>query len=442
MSRSPGLGFFLFILLNATMFVRPQELFTALAEVPIYNAIMLACLVVSASAICGRLTPDSLSKNPINACAVCLSGLVILSHISHFRIREAIDSSSELIRVLLYFFLVVSLLDSFARLRKFLLWICCIIMVVISLALLHYYGIVNIPALEAYHERQWEMIDEETGEVPVLARLQCTGIFSNPNDLSRILIVAILISLYFLGDRRSNLRRVLSLFLLPFYGLALYLTQSRGGLLGLFAGIGALFYTRYGGKKALFLGGIILPILLFAFGGRQTKFSTSEGTGQERIRLWNEGFVLFQGSPVFGIGKGEYVEQLRTAAHNSFLESYVELGFIGGSCYFAMFYLAAKGLSSATPDPPSGLDAELLRLRPFLGATLIATVVGMLSANRCYALPTWLIVGICSAYLRILSDQGRALLPRFDTELAGRVMFRSGIALVLLYAYVRLAARY
>ena len=239
-------------------------------------------------------------------------------------------------------------------------------MFVISLALLHYYKIVNIPALEAYHERQWEMIDEETGEAPVLARLQCTGIFSNPNDLSRILIVGILISLYFLGDRRSNIRRVLSLFLLAFYGLALNLTQSRGGLLGLFAGIGALFYDRYGGKKALLLGAIILPLLLVVFGGRQTKFSTSEGTGQERIRIWNEGLVLFQGSPVFGIGMGQYAEQLRTAAHNSFLQSYVELGFIGGTCFFAMFYLTAKALRSSMTDPPGGLDPELLRLRPFL----------------------------------------------------------------------------
>jgi O-antigen ligase len=442
MSRSPGLGFFLFILLNATMFVRPQELFTALGELPIYNAIMLACLAVSALAVCGQLTPDSLSKNPINACAVCLLGLVILSHISHFRLREAIDSSNELIKVLVYYFLIIGLLDSFARLRKFLVWICCIMMVVVSLALLHYFGIVNIPALEAYHERQWEMIDEETGEAPVVARLQCTGIFANPNDLSRILIVGILISLYFLGDRRSSLRRALSLFLLPLYGLALNLTQSRGGLLGLFAGIGALFYDRYGGKKALLLGSIIVPILLFAFGGRQTKFSTSEGTGQERIRIWNEGFALFQGSPIFGIGMGEYAEQLRAAAHNSFLQSYVELGFIGGTCFFAMFYLTAKGLRSATPDPPSGLDPELLRLRPFLGAILIATVVGMLSANRCYALPTWLIVGICSAYVRVLSDQGRVLLPRFNAKLAGRVVVPSGVALLALYAYVRLSARY
>ena len=75
---------------------------------------MLACLAVSVLAVCNQLKPDSLSKNPINACAVCLLGLVILSHISHFRLPEAIDSANELIKVLLYFFLIVGLLDSIA----------------------------------------------------------------------------------------------------------------------------------------------------------------------------------------------------------------------------------------------------------------------------------------------------------------------------------------
>ena len=40
MSRSPGLGFFLFILLNATMFVRPQELFPASVN---YRFTMRSC---------------------------------------------------------------------------------------------------------------------------------------------------------------------------------------------------------------------------------------------------------------------------------------------------------------------------------------------------------------------------------------------------------------
>ena len=165
-----------------------------------------------------QLTPDSLSKNPINACALCLLGSVVLSHLSHFRLGEAFLWAIEFIKVLVYYFLLVSLLDSFSRIRSFLLWLCFYVVVLTSLALLHYYEVVTIPALEAYHERQWELIDEETGEAPVLARLQATGIYANPNDLSRILVVGILLSLYFLGDRRLGLLR--PLWILPIAILA------------------------------------------------------------------------------------------------------------------------------------------------------------------------------------------------------------------------------
>ena len=35
----------------------------------------------------------------------------------------------------------------------------------------------------------------------------------------------------------------------------------------------------------------------------------------------------------------QYEEQLRTMAHNSFVQCYVELGFVGGTFFFALFYL-------------------------------------------------------------------------------------------------------
>ena len=442
MSRSPGFGFFLFILLNATLFVRPQELVPGLAELPIYNLLILACLAVSFSAVLRQFTSDSLIKNPISACVLCLLGSVVLADLSHFQIRAAIDSTIELIKLVLYYFLLVGLLDSFARLRKFLIWNCFFTAVIISLALIHYYQVVSIPALEAQYERQWEMIDEETGEVPVLARLQYTGIYGNPNDLSRVLVVGILLGLYFLGDRSLGLLRPLWILPIALFGQGLQLTHSRGGLLSLFAGMAALFYNRYGRTKSLLFGALVLPILLILFGGQQTNFSTSGGTGQARIKFWNEGFTLLQGSPVLGLGMNQYKEQLRTVAHNSFVHCYVELGFIGGTFFFALFYLPAKPLGSGAHDPPGGLDSELLRLRDFLFAILIATVVGMLSSTRSYEVPTFLIVGLLTSYMRISSDQGVASQARFDWNLLGRLFFASGVTLTALYAYVRFSVHY
>ncbi len=435
------MGFFLFILLNATLFIRPVDLIPSLAGAPIHNVLILGCLAVSAEAVLGQLKPGSLISNPIHACALCFLVSIVLSLLSHFMIREAIDAGFEFIKTLVFYFLLVALLDSLSRLRGFLIWLCFFAVVLASLAMLHYYEVINIPVLEAYHEGQDDM-DEETGEQVVLARLQSVGFYNNPNDLSRILVTGVLIALYFLGDRRFGMLRPLWLLPIALFGQGLHLTRSRGGLLSLFAGIGALFYSRYGRKKTILLSAIILPIMLVGFGGRQTNFTTSEGTGQERIKLWNEGFVLMQGSPIFGIGMDQYGENLGLAAHNSFVHCYVELGFIGGTFFVAMLYLPFRALWSESRDQATGLDTELMRLRPFILAILVATVVGMWTSTRSYTITTYVIVGICAAYLRVLSDQGHAVLPRFDLNLVRRLAIASALTLIAFYLYVRLAARY
>ncbi len=442
MSRSPRLGYILFILLNAVLFIRPSELLPLLLEIPLYEGLILSCLLVSAFAVLNQLTPSSLAQNPVDACAVCLLGSVIASHLCHFQIGEAIESATEFIKTLLYYFLLVALLDSVARLRGFLFCLLFFILVLTSLALVHYHGIVSIPVLEAYHERQWELMDEESGEDIVLARLQSIGIYGNPNDLARILVVGILLSVYFMGDNRLGMFRLLWLLPMALLGHALHLTFSRGGLLSLFGGLISLFLNRYGRRKTILASALILPVLLIAFGGRQTSMSTSEGTGQKRIKIWNEGFVALQSSPLFGIGMNHYQEEIGMVAHNSFVHCYVELGFVGGTLFFAMFYLPIRTLRSRSLNEPGSLGADVTRLRPLIPALLIATAVGMLSSSRSYTAPSYLIFGLSAAYLKIASDRGQALLPRFNSKLVGQLSYASALTLCMLYIYVRLAGHY
>ncbi len=441
MSRSPGFGFFLFILINGFLFVRPVDLIPSLAGAPIHKVLMLCCLGISAGATLGQLKPSSVITNPIHASILCFFVSRVLSLLSNFMIREAIYAGVGFIDVLLFYFLLVALLDSLSRLRVFLIWLCFFVVILAGLAMLHYYEVINIPALDAVKQGQ-DQVDEETGQRIVVTRLQSVGFYNNPNDLSRILVTGILIALYFLGDRRLGMLRPLWLLPIALLGQGLHLTHSRGGLLSLFAGIGALFYNRYGRTKTILLIAIILPIMLVGFHGRQTNFTTSEGTAQDRIKLWNDGFVLMQGSPIFGIGVDEYDKNVGLTAHNSFVLCYVELGFIGGTFFVAMFYLPFRVLWSKSPDQATGLDIELMRLRPFILAILVATVVGMWSSTRSYSVTTYVIVGICAAYLRVLSDQGHAVLPRFDLNLVRRLAIASALTLIAFYLYVRLAARY
>ncbi len=107
-----------------------------------------------------------------------------------------------------------------------------------------------------------------------------------------------------------------------------------------------------------------------------------------------------------------------------------------------MFYLPIRALQSRSLTEPGSLGADVTRLRPLIPALLIATAVGMLSSSRSYTAPSYLIFGLSAAYLRIASDRGQALLPRFNSKLVGQVSYASALTLCILHIYARLAAHY
>src|SRR5271157_1463867 len=100
-----------------------------------------------------------------------------------------------------------------------------------------------------------------------------------------------------------------------------------------------------------------------------------------------------RGLPLFGIGLNQYAQEVGLTAHNSFVLCYVELGFIGGTFFFGMIYLSIEGLRLHAQNQLEGLDPELARLRPFIFAILLGTVMGMLSSSRSTQVTTYVIIG-------------------------------------------------
>src|SRR5579864_1909912 len=83
------LGFGLFVLVNAVLFVRPAELIPGIADWPIYEVVILACLLASLPAVIRQLTWNSFRRNPITLCVVGLLLAIILSHLTHGDIYDA-----------------------------------------------------------------------------------------------------------------------------------------------------------------------------------------------------------------------------------------------------------------------------------------------------------------------------------------------------------------
>jgi hypothetical protein len=100
-------------------------------------------------------------------------------------------------------------------------------------------------------------------------RLRALGIFNDPNDLSMIAVVGIVISLFGFSDNKLGMMRIAWIAPFAVFFLAFVLTQSRGGLLALVAALGILSYSRLGVKKTIAAAVVVLPALFATLGSRQ-----------------------------------------------------------------------------------------------------------------------------------------------------------------------------
>jgi hypothetical protein len=459
-------SYFLFLLVTATLFVRPQEITQAVYGWQIYEFLILACLAASFPRVLKQLSRSSLRDNPITACVLGLWAAVVLSQLARFWIGGAWEYGFMFFKLVVYYLLLVAVVDSERRLKGFLWWLFLFICVVAALALLNWHGVLRLPGMEA---NQQMMVNRETGELTVLPRLVSTGIFNDPNDLAMILVVGVAIGLCFFADPAFGTFRPLFLLVVGVLGYATFLTQSRGGLLALMAALLALSHARWGWKRTVLLAAIVLPLLLVVMQGRITDFDEgmSGGTGSGRIRGWGMGLGAFRQQPLFGIGCGNYAEELGNVAHNSFVHAFTELGFFGGALFLGAFVAAIVMLYRLrqVPSPPSGRGvggegmlaygarvpggegvpaehSDLNRLLPCVTAILAGFAVAMFWLSRNYVPPTYMVLGLATAYVQIACGQTQPLPMRFDSRFLKRLALGSVYFLVALYVFIHIMARW
>ncbi|MDB5322671.1 MAG: hypothetical protein JWN40_4302 [Phycisphaerales bacterium] len=425
----------LFILLNATLFVRPAEIVPSLEGWPIYAVVATLALLVALPAVLNQLNLRTLLDRPISACVVGMLAAVIMSHLSSFYIWGARTAGLEFLKVVIYYLLLVGTIDRVERLRQFLGWLVALAIVVAGLAVLQYHGVIDIPALAAVEQGG---IDPETGDATIVLRLVSTGIFNDPNDLCLLLVLSIAACVHGLEDRRWGSWRTFWIAPLGLFAYAMTLTQSRGGFLGLLAAVVVFIWVRKGWRKGLPLAALALPAMFFLFAGRQTELDVGEGTAQSRIQLWSEGITLFRRAPVFGFGFGTFAEEVGQVAHNSFVHSFAELGFFGGTIFLGAFAISLRTLKRIGGSMTRAADTDLVRLRPYMMAIVAGYAVGMISLSRAYVVPTYLILGLTAAYVEISRRHAALILPTVSQRLAWRMSVFAGAFLIGTYAFVRL----
>ncbi len=307
-------------------------------------------------------------------------------------------------------------------------------------------------------------------------RIQYLGIFSDPNDLAMLFVICLPMALH-LAARGGllGLRRLLWLAVAGLLVYGVYLTNSRGGMLALAAMVGAWLWMRRGPASALVVAAFGL-VMMRMLPSRLNELDVAERSASGRVEAWYEGIQMFLGSPLYGVGTGNFTAYHHLTAHNSLVLVLAENGVVGFALWFAFvgycFWMMLRILrqapagsypgqeeawGEAEPDPSSGgapgdgaivpgsaLDAALVeqwRQDRAVALVLLVSLVGFAATafflSRSYIILLYLLAAIVVAHSTAVRERFPAV-PAF--HLAGdipRWAVLSGLAAAAFYLVVR-----
>lgn len=436
------MGMLFLLLVVATLFLRPAEIIPDLDEWPIYEVLILGTIACSAQRLPEYLRQRNLLANPMSFCIVAMfvaAGLSLASTANLYALR---NDWITLAKAMMLYFLVLVQVRSPDRYRALLLTVAICGTAMVSICVLDYLEIVDFEFITHVADR--DGFDEEEEMSIIVLRMRGTGLFEDPNDISLVIVTAGLLCVYFLTHREPFLPRPVWILMLAVLLLGLMLTRSRGGVLSMGAGIVTLLTFKYGKWPAIF--GVLCAILAVPLlGGRQGEIDLEGGTGQERVQLWAEGYDELKSSAiVFGTGLNTYSDIVGLVAHNSFVHTYVELGFIGGTCFFGIFFFALYGLLKLWLVRHEIENQDLLRMQPFLIAITLAWVIGFMSLSRAYVTPTFLVFGMMATYLRMIGSRLKPVRPvlAIDTRTVWQWWAGSAAMFVGLWLFIKIFVRF
>ena len=208
---------------------------------------------------------------------------------------------------------------------------------------------------------------ETVGVLPGRFPLAGTGLFRAaggfgwPNELAMFLVISLPISIYALRVARSSGGRLLAASGVLAVVLGLAMTFSRGSWLAAASAPVVLVLAREGKLAFRFWGLAVLAGLVIDLGSggalsARVAGTTGDALVGQRLLLTGAGLLMFQASPIVGVGPGGFGDALEAfgpqisglfefvgSAHNGYVHVAAETGIIGLT---ALVYFVASTLSA------------------------------------------------------------------------------------------------
>jgi len=318
---------------------------------------------------------------------------VVLSRVMRGWLGGAVNAVAEFGTFAIVFFLLVGTTHSLSRLRQ----------LAVVLSLPTFYAIFRgYMAVEYNWEYPTYVLDQNVWDtyqtnIAVVPRIRFVGWLADPNDLAQYFLVVMPFVALLWRPRNPirNLVVVIPLLGLLFYGM--YLTHSRGVLIGLVVLTMVYLGGRFN-KTVMTVGSATIGVLLVAAnfaGGRAIGMSS----GSDRIEAWGAGLSMLRDRPILGVGYNLFTDVHEITAHNSFVLCFSELGLVGFFCWLALIVSTLLGLNQFiriySPQPAY---LQLVRWAVAIRASLASFAVTAWFLSRTYApllyvlLAMWVVV--------------------------------------------------
>jgi O-antigen ligase len=383
------LCFRLLLLFVICLYAVPAQLFPALDAFHPTQVIAVAALVL--------LIVEKLAARqsfvlgwPEGYLLLAFVGAAVLSTFSAFWPLRAYEASLDLIRIVIAYFLIMNTVVTEKRVRAFLL-----AMVAGGL----------FPALGTLNSYIHSDLIE--------GRAHWIGIFGNPNELAYILVMLVPLAAVLAGGARYPMRVMLWAAIL-LYVAAIYVTFSRGSLIGL-VGVVALLTIRQKGVILKVVMGLLVAGGL-AFGAASWTRSgdvsdiKQDYTFQQRIATVRAGMAMFAAHPIVGVGINCAVVAFPLYApadfkskalviHNTIIQALSETGVLG---FVPFVLLIAFGLYHARQGVHAqGLQPLGRRIASGLEISLWGALICGLSGGFLLSWFPYLVIGLISSTRQI-----------------------------------------
>ena len=264
-------------------------------------------------------------------------------------------------------------------------------------------------------------------------RIRGLGVLHDPNTYGQFVLLILPLLFIAKSDTGLGMGWGAAVLLTALFLLAVYLTGSRGAVLGMAVLVGLFLVGRLRMAGAVFatvFGGLAL-LLVNAYKTRTISMSG----GMDRLAIWSDGLSYFKSSPLWGIGPRNFVNNFGMTAHNSYLLVAAELGIIGLFLWMSMIMVTLIQLNRI-PKIVGKSNPSLARwaigLRISLGGYLFTSFF----LSRAYELPLYMLLGMCGGI--IVAAGGDDAVPLRGTMWPIWSLLASVGILLLIYAMLRL----